>query len=1329
MDIYDVAKLLQAVHNLEVKEMELLLAKGRSRELTRSEAIRLAVNPNNSTATTQELLDSSARNRMLLTSARESIRHPSWKMISRWLLEVATEKEARIASRHVNEYECQRCSALAKSLALGIAARLTGIKLRNRAMAAAATGSPINLSASLAEKWAVAVTEDEDKLILDVRTQDKNSSGQLMAYVLSGVDPQQSHRGFLLPRPEESGWIAAKAELDMPDLYEELEENCELEMFEVEPHGLSRTDDREIQVAVKRDRKTEKGRKAWMDWTAHARNVKEPLNEEALEIVDEVAKELGMKAVSEIQSGQQVTAPATEFHKGQVVALRSNPTETGAIIDVIPSEPENRYSVFRNGAAASYYASQLQPVDEPIDVEETLEISDFHARLSSLQIMHPSTANLYSLTAGKIDFVPYQFRPVLKLIRSDRPRLLIADGVGVGKTIEAGLILREMQARHDIRSVLVICPKPLVVERKWERELRRFDERFTQLDGSDLRFCLEEMDLEGEWPAQHAKTIVPYSLFNRNVLNGGGKTRTTKGLLQLDPPPKFDLVIVDEAHRISNMDTFVHQGVRFLCDHAEAVVFLTATPVQLGSQDLFVLLNVLRPDLVIDRQAFEHMAAPNKHINRAVELARSKGDNWEVDAVAAMDDAVDTPWGQSMLQNNPEFQEIREMLASGAVPDESRVACITTLERQHTFARIINRTRRRDIGQFTVRQPETVTVDFTDEQRELHDSIVATQARIFSEVKGHRNVNFMLTTIRRQAASCLYGLVPLLRDILTRHIDDLSWAESDDSFAGLDDKDIRPIEVDIRDVLDKASQLSDEDPKVEALITVINDKQAMPKNKVMVFSAFRHTLNYLHRRLKAEGLRVDVVHGGTPDEERVALRDRFRAERDHADALDVLLFSEVGCEGLDYEFCDCMVNYDLPWNPMRIEQRIGRIDRRGQTSDSVSIFNLITPGTVDADIYQRCLVRIGVFENEVGGSEEILGEITQQIRNIAEDVTLTHEQQQEKLQQLADNKIRLLQEEQELEAKQMELFGLNVPKDGPTKEVEEATSFWLSAQSLQNLLRKYLAVAFETKQDPILGEKDLKTLRLSQAARDALLVDFRKLTRTKSPTYREWEHWLKGSEPHLPITFEPSCAKEHRDAVLVNPLHPVIRQAAEVLSGAKALVTTCTVMDTKLPVGDFFFAIYKWQLRGIQEDLSLRGVCADQQVAERLMELLERSDTTEEDIPVPTRDDLEQLESEHYQTWLAARDNHRTRIANLVRFRRESLMTSHDARMALLQEQLDQATNDNIRRMRTSQIDSAKADFDRRSTELEAAAGVADITSELVAYGTIRIQRGEPYGQ
>ena len=117
--------------------------------------------------------------------------------------------------------------------------------------------------------------------------------------------------------------------------------------------------------------------------------------------------------------------------------------------------------------------------------------------------------------------------------------------------------------------------------------------------------------------AVSAKAILPFSLFDSDLVFGRGTSARsrTKDLLALDPPPKFDLVIVDEAHHIRNTETFLHQGIRYFCDNAQAVVLLTATPVQLGSEDLFTLLNVLRPDLVIDRASFEQMAEPNRHIN------------------------------------------------------------------------------------------------------------------------------------------------------------------------------------------------------------------------------------------------------------------------------------------------------------------------------------------------------------------------------------------------------------------------------------------------------------------------------------------------------------------------------------------------------------------------------------------------------------------------------------------------------------------------------------------------------------------------------------------
>lgn len=365
-----------------------------------------------------------------------------------------------------------------------------------------------------------------------------------------------------------------------------------------------------------------------------------------------------------------------EFTLGQIVTPIATPSINGAIIQVSSGRPENKYVVFLNGKPATYYASQLKAVEVQSDTRNISPLTDFHAYLSALQLRHPGISNLYSLNAARVDYIPYQFKPVMKLIRSDRPRLLIADEVGVGKTIEAGLILRELQARRDINSVLIICPKPLVTERKWQEEMKRFDEHFDHINGETLRFCIDETDKDAAWPDKYSKAILPFSLFNEKIL---------KKLTDLNPPPKFDLVIVDEAHRLRNTETDVHQGVRFFCDNAEAVIFLTATPVQLGSNDLYVLLNVLRPDIIIDHPSFEHRAAPNPSINKAIEIARRAGMEWQKEATEALNKAIETEWGKVILRNDPAFQRLLNLLQDKELSDIERISFIRETEQTHFF--------------------------------------------------------------------------------------------------------------------------------------------------------------------------------------------------------------------------------------------------------------------------------------------------------------------------------------------------------------------------------------------------------------------------------------------------------------------------------------------------------------------------------------------------------------------------------------------------------------------------------------------------------------------
>lgn len=1018
------------------------------------------------------------------------------------------------------------------------------------------------------------------------------------------------------------------------------------------------------------------------------------------------------------------------FLKGDLVALRSSPTELMPILDVLVGSTENRYQVFHNNTKNIYYESQLQAPPNATLECTPLTTAQLQAHLTSVQLLSPSTAHLFSMHSGRVQFVPYQYRPVLKLIRADRPRLLIADEVGVGKTIEAGLIIKELSARMNLNSILVICPKALVAERKWFTEMKRFDEHFTALDGASLRHCLHETHLDGEWPAQYNKALLPFSLFDSDLLLGNSSRAAHKktGLLDLDPPPKFDLVIVDEAHHIRNPSTFLHQGVRYFCDNAQAVVLLTATPVQLGSNDLFTLLNVIRPDLVIDKASFEQMTEPNPHINAAIGYCRAAELDWQIQAKHCLDAVAQTEWGRLFLREGADFQRIYDQLGQSSIADAERIALIYALEELYTFSKLINRTRRRDIGAFTTRNPRTVRTNFTPPQQQLHDSLLTVVAKILEYCHGHQNVKFMMTTLRRQAASCLYGLAPTLSDMLTGKLDRLEIMELSDT-----DTDIEPglgadftgqIRTDVEQLLIQAQNLDPQDPKIAAFVKVLQDKNKLSNNKALVFSTFRHTLSYLAQHAQQAGLRVALIHGGVPDEERASLRQRFALNKENREAIDVLISSEVGCEGLDFQFCDLLINYDLPWNPMRVEQRIGRIDRYGQTSETIAIVNFVTPNTVDADIYDRCLWRIGIFQQTIGGNEEILGQLTQELHDIAESFELSEAQRTERLAQLADNGIRQIQEEQTLDAQQANLFGLNIPNQSWRNEVAAAETFWLSEPAIAHTVATYIAQ--RTGQDtlPLLGDKPLKSLRLTPEARSALLADYQQLPRTSEMLARDWEKWLRSTQPTLQVTFEQKMAAENPKAIHLSVLHPLVRQAARFLDIEETQYYRFTQKSNVIAAGVHYFALYRWVKKGFKPDELLVAVAQDAQVESALLDWLQTA-TDPCDKALPQQADCDVLDARHYNLWSAERANHIASHQQLVAYRIQSLTASHQGRCMALEAQIKNMPDPKIRLMRGSELKRANKDFDQKLAELQQLEEAGDICANPVVWGTVLIIKGE----
>ena len=405
-----------------------------------------------------------------------------------------------------------------------------------------------------------------------------------------------------------------------------------------------------------------------------------------------------------------------------------------------------------------------------------------------------------------------------------------------------------------------------------------------------------------------------------------------------------------------------------------------------------------------------------------------------------------------------------------------------------------------------------------------------------------------------------------------------------------------------------------------------------------------------------------------------------------------------------------------------MEQRIGRIDRNGQESPVVNIYNFIIPGTVDADIYERCLLRIGIFENALGASEDILGKITNDIQSIAINPNLSSAERKVQLQQLAENEIRQMQEEEKLENRESEFFGITLPSQEKfSEDVANASSFWLQPDAMNNLITQYLKSLDSSAS--ILGESPLKTLRTNQDVRSMMLRDSRQVVGRGTGQNREWERWLKGNDPHLAITFDGQCANENRDSQLLTPVHPLIRQAAGTLDFPMDAVIHLSVIDPETKPGIYPFAVFQWELIGLRRDLELVPIALNDEIDCKLLQYLEAGveATCTGDRQV-TEQQQAVLLAKHHALWSNELGEYRGRIINIAKFKTESLNASHKGRIAMLQERLASSTEDKIRRMREAEISRAQSEYQPRLAELQRSSEQADITTERILIGTIEVE-------
>ena len=336
-----------------------------------------------------------------------------------------------------------------------------------------------------------------------------------------------------------------------------------------------------------------------------------------------------------------------------------------------------------------------------------------------------------------------------------------------------------------------------------------------------------------------------------------------------------------------------------------------------------------------------------------------------------------------MLARRREFLALEGLLGqrelSAAEAAEVRRLCLEL----NTLSKVLTRTRRAEVEEERpVRDPYDTVVDLSDEERRLYDAVRDWQAQR-AKSKG-MPLHFIGQMPLRLAGSCL----PATRDqILGRCGPALGDDDIDDEEASDED----PWEQPPPEVEAAARDLGDADTKFEGLLRALDDMIRDQGQRVLVFTFSRPVAAYLHRRLR-DRFRVEVLHGDVAPPDRQRRIAEFRNGR-----YDMIVATRVASEGLDFEFCGAVVNYDLPWNPMEIEQRIGRIDRFGQRSRKIYVLNFTTPGTIETDIISRIHERIGVFVESIGELEPILQEEFSDIKRIAFDFRLSPAEQQRQI--------------------------------------------------------------------------------------------------------------------------------------------------------------------------------------------------------------------------------------------------------------------------------------------------------------------------------------------
>ena len=667
---------------------------------------------------------------------------------------------------------------------------------------------------------------------------------------------------------------------------------------------------------------------------------------------------------------------------GQRVRLNST-GENAAVLESTPSEvPAWRcFVATAGGRTVNVPEADLRPlaITDPIGRFRANLIGSLQQyRLQEVtrwyRILHLYD-ELVSLGQIGVDIKPHQVSVVHKVISNYPHRFLLCDEVGLGKTIEAGMVLKELRARGGAQRVLAIVPPNLVGQ--WHFEMKtKFNESFSVLNTDTVRFLQNQGQFDN-----------PFAFSDSILCSSSWVANPTWA--ELCSRVNWDLVILDEAHharshrsgnrvnttRLYRLVSKLAEPERF---SQRGMLFLTATPMQLDTHELYSLVELLDPALFPSEEHFERHRRAVPGLSRLVERLNR-------DEFPLPDEEPSETIKQVADWLGLDVDVAAQRLSSGA---EERKLLTAELADHHLLSEVLIRNRKAEIGGFMPRIASRWKVELTPEESAALEAVEDYVEYGFQLAEGTNDapIGFVMVTFQKLMASSIAAIRKSLgrrrERILARNPQtDLNGYEleerlmndeaASDVVAGvgaasdLVDAELSLLERAIES-LDRVKSDSKADVLVNQLSMLFDESS---NEKVLIFTQFRETQRHLEDTLTARGWSVNLFHGQMKPMEKDRAVEQFRNEV----GPQILICTEAGGEGRNFQFCHVLVNYDLPWNPMKVEQRIGRVDRIGQ-DNTVSIFNLWVKDTVEERVLDVLEKRIRVFEETVGGLDPILGD-------------------------------------------------------------------------------------------------------------------------------------------------------------------------------------------------------------------------------------------------------------------------------------------------------------------------------------------------------------------